>query len=272
MANDDDEESVEVGLGSAKVVAKGKSVARLGDALADLLSPFSQGFGLVGDHIRIYRERSVRSVLERATEIKAERGEQVRPINPKNLLPLLENASLEDTDAQGLTDLWARLLVSGGEGFDSQLAIFSDSLKRLGRREAEVLRNLVLNYRTFPSARFDDIEDIYDDRRFSRIYRPLAAIVEEAEFDAQAKAICDQADITYGAPLYVGQTQEGTLVYFTELGTDMDSLFVLEREGLLRIRATKLVYETEGLTVTTCNATNLGVRLIARCYPAAESN
>lgn len=271
-----EEEKVEVGIGPAKLSASGSSVAKVGRALSDLLSPFSEGFGLVGDHIRMYRERSVRNVLERAAEIAAERNEAVEPVNPKNLIPLLENASLEAPEDNGLLDVWARLLLSGDSEFDAELAVFSDTLKRIGKREAEILKEVVISDNQFPDNSFDDLDRHYDDLRIQRVIDSLVPIDDNNKFSSKAKELFDGAPpITFGRPMYIGEIgreKKPSRTYFSSIFLQSDkSIRILEREGLASIVNQKFSAGATVFSFVYFRASSLGVSLIARCYPKETS-
>jgi len=264
------EDKVEVGAGPVKVAASGASVARIGESIADLISPFSQGFGLVGDHIRIYRQRSVAAVLSKATEIAGEREQRISPVNPKNLFPIIENASLESDDGEEIIDLWARLLLTGTENFDAELAVFSDVLKRIGKSEALFLRGLVEPDRRFPKMIHSDIEEYYNPRQFQGAFEDsLQSITSREEFLKKINDTVGSVQITYGCILSIGTMgNQDTYSYITDaLANKNKTISVLEREGLV---VTRNVYFTAGqntFAANICSATNMGVSLIARCYP-----
>lgn len=264
------DEKVEVSAGPVKVAASGRSVARVGEAIADLISPFSQGFGLVGDHIRIYRERSVASVLRRASEIAQERNEEIAPVNPKNLLPLIENASLESDEGNEITELWARLLLTGSAEFDAELAVFSDVLKRVGKAEASLLKGLVESDRRFPKIRHDDIEEYYNPRVFREKLEPVLLNAQtEQDFIAAIKENMNESYVTYGAVLSIAIVgEEQNFSYMSDVYLkNRTSVLVLEREGLLSTRNVFFTVGRRTVAANICLATNLGVALIARCYP-----
>jgi len=260
-----DDERVEVGVGPARLAVGGKAVSRVGDALADLISPFSQGFGLVGDHIRIYREKSVGDTLRKAQEHAAERGESIKPVNPKNLVQILESASLED-EKEGLGDLWARLLLSADEHFDSELAQLTDRLKRIGRREAEFLRKVTVESHSFPVVAISD--------RFVRgnseaAFNTISAVDLPPSNEELNYAIdsMNRFGFHYGRVLFINYAPSAADQQGIYSWSDHDAALILEREQLMRVVfATKR--DTKGeLAVCYCDVTPLGVRLIRRCYP-----
>lgn len=112
---------------------------------------------MVSDYLKVVRfERQIR-LSERVRHFLAERGldAPTRRIAPNIVLPLLENASLEEDD--DLQDVWARLLVNGGDAhsgielhpafgavlaqmtaFDVRNLAHIDSASKLAGRDAEL--------------------------------------------------------------------------------------------------------------------------------------
>ena len=266
----------ELGVGPAKISASGSGVAGFGKAISDLVSPFSQGLGLLGDHVRIYRERSVANALEKAKEISEKRKVPIEPINPKNLIPWMENASLEDGEAEDLSEIWARLLLSGGKEFDVELAMFTDSLKRMSKTSFDLLKYVATQYGTeLPQAVFAAVDDHHiklkliealgkppkkfkSDNSFEKwVSRQLGdqyfgyAIVAEVDYNADAA----------NAPLYIDD------IVLSQL-----ELSLLTREGFLQHVHLEISAEHGVISATYYRLTNIGARLLVRCYPdeAAE--
>lgn len=137
---------IEISSDGGRVSFNGDGASRLTNAIADFLSPLSHGFGLLGDQLenyRIHRKISATAALERAKEIIAERGKFPIPISPKILAPWLEAASLEDLDQSNLIEIWARILASSANGFDSTIAAFIDICRRIGPDEASIFPYLI---------------------------------------------------------------------------------------------------------------------------------
>ena len=94
---------------SKEAIQAGRDLARF------LREPAGEVIGMVSDYLTVVRfERQIR-LSERVRHFLAERGMDAptRRIAPNIALPLLENASLEEDD--DLQDVWARLLVNGGD-------------------------------------------------------------------------------------------------------------------------------------------------------------
>jgi len=90
--------------------------------------------GILADPIKIYRfKRSVR-LLEKAKRICDETGFEPKAVPLKTLLPILENASLEDD--QDLHDRWANLLANAAIQDGSVHPSFTQILQGLTGSEA----------------------------------------------------------------------------------------------------------------------------------------
>lgn len=88
------------------------SSGRLIDALTDIIRPFSESRGLRADQIRLQREDVLIAVAKKARERLALENIPVQPVMNKTLVPLLENASLEDPADEDMIERWANLLAS----------------------------------------------------------------------------------------------------------------------------------------------------------------
>lgn len=261
-----DEEKIEIGLGQTKLAVAGKGISRVADSVADLLSPFSQGFGLVGDHIRIYRERSLESVLLRANALAEERGEKPTNLHPKNLVQLAENASLEDDDADGLAEVWARLLLSGTETFDAEMAQLSDSLKRIGKTEAEFLRAACTQSSTFPLEMSTDSLPRHNEELVGHFAEGLRFDVGEEALSKSVNGFNNKIGLHYGKifQAWIGGPENRSISHF-ELG--LESAKLLAREQLMRVVHVQRISGEEHVIVSFCDVTDWGVKLICRCYP-----
>lgn len=88
-----------------KVVAGGVSF------LGKLLGPVTNELGeLFADNVRNYRAQNAQNILKKSQEICETKKINIKPIAPKILLPVLENASLEeDGDMQ---NVWAAMIAN----------------------------------------------------------------------------------------------------------------------------------------------------------------
>ena len=113
----EDEIEVSVGKDAFTVKSGGDAAARITHTIADLLSPFSESTGLIGDVIHYYRQDMALRAISRAREIAAKTGAKLQPVPPKFLVKWVEDASLEESKSDELVDLWAGLLVSASTEF-----------------------------------------------------------------------------------------------------------------------------------------------------------
>lgn len=127
----------------AKVAVKGLETSeKVGRFLAKVLGePIEIATGMLGDKLKFMRwERQIR-LVDRVREINHARrieGKEI-PVLPKLVIPILENASLEENDL--LQDLWAKLL-SSAQGKDSSKVVrsaFIDIIKQLEVVDAQIL-------------------------------------------------------------------------------------------------------------------------------------
>ncbi|NGO50980.1 Abi-alpha family protein [Allomesorhizobium camelthorni] len=157
MTSDGAENSVSVkgDAGLVELRASGEGASRITNAIADLLSPFSEAGGVVGDHIRFFRQSSALRAIARAREIAVERGLELRPVPPKFLLQWVEKASLEDESEDNLTEQWAELLASASANYKSAHVAYADLLGQIDKKDAELLRFFALDTSSFASLEYD---------------------------------------------------------------------------------------------------------------------
>jgi hypothetical protein len=113
------------------------------DAINDALSPFVHGLGYLGDKIKFIRFKSAIKMLQEAKSILDKTGDTIKAPPLKFLVPLIEDASLEEEESP-LHEMWAGLLVaaSKSEEFDAKLQMYREILKSIGPKEVCVLKEL----------------------------------------------------------------------------------------------------------------------------------
>jgi hypothetical protein len=122
---------------SKEAIEAGRDLGRF------ISGPAGEVVGMLWDHLRVIRlERRVR-LVERVHHFLSERGMDgpTRTIALKIGLPLLDHATLEEDDE--LQDLWARLLVNGGDA-TSGVEIRRAFVSVLAEMTALDVRNLAL--------------------------------------------------------------------------------------------------------------------------------
>jgi hypothetical protein len=120
-----------------KINVEGKEIAK---SVVDLFSPLTEMAGVIGDHIRIYRELTVLRTLKRAKRIAEEEGLALEPPPLKFLIPFLENSSLEEESDEVLNKLWTNLLVSSASQYKSEHNLFIRILNELSPKDAMAFR------------------------------------------------------------------------------------------------------------------------------------
>lgn len=114
-------------------------IQRFGDAFLDAISPFTERRGLEGDQLRLERKELAAAVARAANETIILQGKTPGYVPPKVLVPLLENASLEEEGSE-LLDWWTSLLAAASTDIDKQHPIFIEMLSHITAREAKFLQ------------------------------------------------------------------------------------------------------------------------------------
>ena len=116
---------------------------KLGNILNDIISPFSEGFGALGDKIRFYRAKSTLEILGDA-KFKADNiGISLEDVSPRFMINWAEAASAEDTNSEeSLKSLWANLLVNAAGNDKSQEIRFISILSQMTSRHAQLLNKI----------------------------------------------------------------------------------------------------------------------------------
>ncbi len=118
------------------------SMGRLTDAITDIIRPFSEARGLKADLIRLQREEIAIEIIKLAHQRIDEQGLSIKPVPNKVLIPILEKASLEETDST-LIEAWANLLASASVNYDIEVNTFSEILSAIGPREADIIKEML---------------------------------------------------------------------------------------------------------------------------------
>ena len=113
------------------------------DLLDKLAGPAAEEIGLtLRDHVRVFRIRRQVRLCQRVKDICADAYIEPQKVPIKVLLPLLDAASIEETDE--LQDIWANMLANaaGGNGSSGVEPVFPLILKELGIQEVKFLNEL----------------------------------------------------------------------------------------------------------------------------------
>jgi hypothetical protein len=168
----DEKEILKVGADAA--------IAPIKDVINRLFGPFADELGgLMADPIRVWRyQRSVK-LFEKVARLSAARGIELRAVPLKTILPILENASVEEDE--GLHNRWANLLANSAIDSDHALSFFPDALKRLGPIEAQLLDYVHDVAIEFSKRRFGSPQELREEElavhSFSKILEAYKEIV-----------------------------------------------------------------------------------------------
>lgn len=130
-------------------------MGRLANALTDLLSPLTEGLGLVGDSIRAHRENQAIKRTLAARQLIDQSGLQISGAPLKFIASWAEAVSIEDENSE-LNDMWERLLANSSVGYEHRFLSYVEILKSMSGDEARFLKRL---------CRDGDLEVYYDIKR-----------------------------------------------------------------------------------------------------------
>jgi hypothetical protein len=150
----DDSLKVEVSASSFALEAKGDAASRATHALLDLVSPFTNAMGWVGEQLSYARKLAAIRAASQAAKKLREEGISEAKIPPKVFLPWLEGASLETDEVENLSEAWAGLFVRAAKSSDAVTLSYIETLKKLGKPEAELLQFFATDTSPFYSEGF----------------------------------------------------------------------------------------------------------------------
>lgn len=131
--------------GELKGEVPSTALGRAVHALVDAVSPFTEGMGLVGDHIRVHRYNVVTNIALRAREMAKENGIDISSPPLKFMVPFLEKASTEEEDSE-ICELWSRLLLDACDEFQGVHLTYIQILSEISGAEARYIDELGKNY------------------------------------------------------------------------------------------------------------------------------
>ena len=204
--------------------------------LIRIFGPIAELSDLLSERIRFFRFKSAVKVLHRANEISEKSGVELKPLPVKFLVPLLEKCSLEEEDSD-LTEQWARLLVSASSGYNPQHPVFVDILSQIGPYEAQLLKHIWKRQHKSGFDKLVSLLDVYAEETRSYYGGELRVSLDEEE------AAPNKFMIMAGSmPEKRSQSANAS----TDLqDQNIQSLLVLERQNLIKIKAVKGPHETK---------------------------
>jgi hypothetical protein len=173
----DETELVKAGVDAALAPVK--------DLLNRLLGPVADELGgLFADPVRVFRLRSSIRLLEKVKAVCEEAGIEPRAVAPKTLLPILENASLEDDE--DLHDRWANLLANAAHRGTIPPA-FPEILRQLTGNEAQLLDTFydyIMTHQIPPAAHAENsLRGFPDFRQITLSYRATDTLEARLQLD-----------------------------------------------------------------------------------------
>jgi hypothetical protein len=230
---------------------KGDGAARLSGALADLLSPFTGTFGLIGDRISDARHAAAYRAAQKGVKMLKEEGIEVGNVPPKILLPWLEGASLETDDgvsgdekATSLEDEWAGLLVRAVKSSDAVVISYIETLKRLGAKEAKLLAFFATDTEPFFSAKFYEPRYMGTFSRSQEAVKPLLEKLNLCQNPGEISDIMETFGIQFMSQILyysVNGGQFSTTKYYDE---NEHAVSNLEHLGLIEISSQRFAHES----------------------------
>lgn len=106
-----------------------------------LLGPLADVSDLLSDRIRFFRWKTSIKTLAKAKEFADKHGFEPKQIPLKQLVPLVEGASLEDEDSE-LIDKWAALIANASNDPEHKYVFFAQILSSLDASEVKLLDEL----------------------------------------------------------------------------------------------------------------------------------
>ncbi|MCG8503411.1 MAG: DUF4393 domain-containing protein [Sphingomonadales bacterium] len=265
--------SVDVDVGAkleAKTEVPSHASGRAVHALLDAISPFTDGLGLVGDHIRAHRFEVAVRIAERAKQIADERNLKIQSPPLKFMLPFLEKSSLEEPDSS-LNEVWSQLLVSAASKFQPSMTIFPSILSQIGPSEANLLRELTSGFvedRQVYSREHLFVEQV--EGLLSEIRRRIiaggevwfsgAAELLEWRFESPRRPL----EIRYYHKLAGNTGSVSRNNDFWEF-KKIVSCGILERQGLVRTKSYTTEFELYGAELTLLEVTPFGLEFAYAC-------
>jgi hypothetical protein len=183
--------------------------------------------GILAEPVRVFRfKRSVR-LLEKVKHIAEESGIELKAVPTKTLLPILENASVEDDE--GLHDRWAALLANAASPTSPRVPpSFVEILRQLSPRDACLLWRTSQHLAAMPedpqapfsfkltfslpqSLSEETVFEVWNDLGYSESgSRPLATAERDSPFGKQRERDFRDFRVSFGNLLRLGLLEKAT--------------------------------------------------------------
>ena len=166
----DEKEMLKVGADAA--------IAPIKDVINRLFGPFADELGgLMADPIRVWRFQRSLKLFEKVARLSAARGIELKAVPLKTILPILENASVEEDE--DLHNRWANLLANSAIDSNRVLSFFPDALKRLGPIEARLLDYIHAVTSEFSKRSFGSLQKLREEDLTVHSFSKILEVYEE---------------------------------------------------------------------------------------------
>jgi len=265
----DEEFSVKVGADGMSVSSKGDAAARLSHALADALSPLSNSIGWLGDQISIKRQMAALRAATKARAQLADEGITEANIPPRILLPWLEGASLNDGDTNDpLTEAWAGLLVRAAKSSDAAVASYIETLKRIGKEEAELLQFFATDtspdygQKFYTPGEFDEL--FSKNAQLDTAFALFESALQERDID-KLREYFDSFGIQAMRQIIFFSTPFAQMISTPYFDKHEHAVSNLEHLGLIRIYSNPLILRSGNIEIVWLAITKFAFDLIWAC-------
>jgi hypothetical protein len=236
------------------------ALGRAVHALTDAVSPFTEGLGLIGDHIRAHRYDVAIKIAYRAREIANIQARRITPPPLKFTVPFLEKSSTE-TDDDEMCELWARLLVDACDDYQGVHLTYIQILSEISGSEARYLDSLGRRHsvdRDLPPPRqiatkyTEELSEHLSVLRGSPPFNTSLLQTENAELaiDAVYGLHCTEICRPTTVAVPVSAAGETITSSYRARGDRATTAYLLQRQGLVAIETERSLPSLESLKLS----------------------
>lgn len=235
-------------------------------ALRDAISFFSEPMGFIGDQIHHKRVTNAINALLDAKNICEKNNIKIKPVPNKFLIDWVEGASKENDES--LSAMWAKLLASASEDDEWARISYTDTLRKLNKKDAEILKHLALDTSPDYSVHYNHLKNT---RKFeSKIESIITRLASEGKIKnlSELMQACDGIALQFNIILIsfkVGESIPTHTKYYQE---NHRSISILEQERLISIEQDiifKSPFTSEPISISIFELTKYGFDFIWAC-------
>lgn len=249
--------------------------------LQQLFGSVTEASEYFADKIRYARWKAAVRRVEDAAKFAKEHGLSCNEVPIKFLVPFLEKASLEDESSE-LSRLWSKLLANASNKFEWKLALLPEILSQIGAAEALLLGQLVNSTLEWSSqeGREEFVMDISgQERKVQLILTELMGgfcgnssaydgrlTLEQVLASAKLSAPVENCGLLKLAVIIEKDDRIEERNFYADRHDELlDSVWVLERQGLTARRSKIETRARTAVSLEWVEATRLGFELISVC-------